>query len=324
MLGQPHIALAALLAVAAASLSISDHIRQQAAVQSAVSLCAQRRFNASNSELLKQATALRHAVDSAKKTLELRKWEWPDYSARINTLYVCSYVLDVAVLVTEQFSHRAEFDGSTSIYTVLNTDEACRRNFTRAMAEASSENTVPVKSQYFAAAATCIQKDMDKCVFSAYVSDLLTSTFSFLQSLVDTTLSHLEFRHNLQETKAGVETSEQKLTLQFSTLQNLLCDTQPGATACFMEATCVTYKCQTTGWIKKVETDRTSSPDEETCCEDSCAQKVDKSFCTTEDGSSGKCEEKICRGQQKANIGNPGWATQAFTSPTMTSPKIDT
>jgi hypothetical protein len=207
-------ALFTVLGACCTALQVSDEqLRQNTA---AVRSCVRVRANSSNSVLFRQLVTLKTQAIAGGKPIQdsvnsdepkgrevsFFKALAPHYNSLIGVFYFVAWLCDILIALFETFSLGAGVDASTSVYTVLNQNDTCRQTFSTAMAS----NTADL----FKAAADCIQNDMDKCVNTAYLWDMLATWISALQSILDSVMSALEFRHSNHQTKMEMAASDRK------------------------------------------------------------------------------------------------------------------
>lgn len=242
---------------ACGALQVSEEQSRRHIVGQSVVLCGMR-GNSSNSAFVRQLVKLKAELNAVEKIFrknddlaiqssqnedledkkpglnkfELNFFQWlaPHYNTIIGSFYTFSFSCDLLIAIAQTMSIEAGVAGSTSVYTVLNSDDsACRDKFSLAMRDPTSDN--------FKKAAKCIQDDMDKCVPTAQAFDLVVTWLSMLQNIVNTLMSALEFRHSNFQTKIEVQESEAndeasdktlgsmivKINGQIGNLQSLLC-----------------------------------------------------------------------------------------------------
>lgn len=221
-----------------------------------------------NTELAKVTEKLE---EPKGKEISFFKMLAPIYNSIIGVFYTLSFLCDLLIAVFETVSQQTGVASSTSPYTALNTSVDCREKFSAAMTSTTEDN--------FKLAADCIQADMDNCVNKAFLYDQLVTWTSMVQSILNTLMSALEFRHSNTQTKlenhqAKLEVIQSELsdtnndenirgmlmktTVEIQKLQKMLCsgDKYPdsslctedkdlcGGVACEDGQTCVADKCE--------------------------------------------------------------------------------
>lgn len=155
-------------------------------------------------EALNEATAAHNLAERHKDLLQM--------------FYIFTWLIDITNVILHYFSLQTDVTASTSIYTVLASDNNCREKFTTA----TSTNT-PANLK---AAADCIQKDMDKCVKMKFVYEIVIAALTGAQSFLDTVIGYIEFRNQQEETKynvvQGQANTERKFTHAERQLEGLL------------------------------------------------------------------------------------------------------